>query len=124
MRTDEQFAVVSALLDREPVDPDALASVLEDPEGRTRLVDFVRLRVMAARELALDGEQEGRTSVRPVDGRVRAPSMTGRLLRRAAAVLLPLALVAGYAVWQEGRPEPPMPDRVVEFTPGVDWRLQ
>src|SRR5687767_5181977 len=37
-------AVLSALLDHEPVDPDALSAALDDAEARAALVDFVRLR--------------------------------------------------------------------------------
>ena len=36
--------VLSALIDREPVDPDVLARVLEEPANRALLVDFVRTR--------------------------------------------------------------------------------
>ena len=41
-------AVLSALMDRERVDPDELALVLEDQDARHLLVDFVRLRVAIA----------------------------------------------------------------------------
>jgi hypothetical protein len=37
--------VLSALIDREPVDPDVLARVLDEPDGRAMLVDFVRVRL-------------------------------------------------------------------------------
>ena len=36
--------VLSALIDREPVDPDVLAALLEEAANRRLLVDFVRLR--------------------------------------------------------------------------------
>ena len=58
MMLDERYAVLSALIDREAVDPDALAIALEDPDGRARLVDFVRLRLELQREDAESGNVE------------------------------------------------------------------
>src|SRR5688500_9868061 len=43
--TPDPREVLSALIDREAVDPDALAIVLEQAAHRHLLVDFVRLRV-------------------------------------------------------------------------------
>jgi len=116
MTTDERFALLSALLDREPVDPEELAAALEEPEGRARLVDFVRVRALTRESLEGDAaDVPFRRAPRPAGG---------TLLRRAATVVLPIALAAGGAVlyerWEEARP--PAPDRIVAFTPGVDWR--
>ena len=58
MMLDERYAVLSALIDREAVNPDALAIALEDPDGRARLVDFVRLRLELQREDAESGNVE------------------------------------------------------------------
>lgn len=117
MTTDERFAVLSALVDREPVGPEELAAALEEPEGRARLVDFVRLRALAA--AALDEDD-----VQVPSRRARATPLRGSLMKRAAMVLLPVALTVGgallYDQWKEIRP--PAPDRIVEFTPGVDWQ--
>ena len=114
MTTDERFAVLSALLDREAVDPDTLAAALEDPAGRAQLVDFVRLRNRLADELAAD---------EPVE-RPHAPSRAKTWLARAAIVLLSLSAgAAGGAWWVEQKDSrPPEPDRVVQFVPGVDWK--
>lgn len=116
MTTDERFAVLSALVDREPVDPEELAAALEELEGRARLVDFVRLRTLAV--AALDGDD-----VQVPTRRAPAAPLRRSLMKRAAVVLLPIALIGGallYDRWEETRP--PAPDRIVEFTPGVDWR--
>jgi hypothetical protein len=59
MTIDEQHVVLSALVDREPVDPEALATALEDPAGRRALVDFIRLRVELQRDDAGAGEVGG-----------------------------------------------------------------
>ena len=116
MTTDERFAVLSALVDREPVDPDILALALDDPEGRAQLVDFVRLRALTAREFAAQDAAHRE----PEAGRGGASIW----LRRAAAVVLPLALgLAGGAWWVDRMEErPPAPDRVLRFTVGDDWK--
>lgn len=117
MTADDRFAVLSALIDREPVDPDELAAALEDPAGRARLLDFVRLRARVAGEFALDDAADAPALIAP-RSRPRA------WMARAALVLLPLLLgVAGGAWWVEQREaRPPDPDRIVTFVPGVDWK--
>jgi len=114
MTTDQRFAVLSALIDREPVDPGALAAALEDPAARAELVDFVRLRNRLGEELA-DEEPAAHA---------RAPSRAKAWLARAAMVLLSLtAGTAAGALWVEWRESrPPEPDRIVRFVPGVDWK--
>jgi hypothetical protein len=114
MTTEERFEVLSALLDREAVDPDALARALDDPAGRAQLVDFARLRARVQQEFAVDD------AVTPT----ARPSNARRWLARAALVLLPLSLgLFGGAWWVEQRElRPPAPDRVVQFVPGVDWK--
>jgi hypothetical protein len=117
MTTDDRFAVLSALIDREPVDPNVLASALEDPAARAQLVDFVRLRESVHRELAVD------------DGVEAAVRSTGHStlklwIARAALVLLPLTLGATAGAWfvERQATRPPAPDRIVQFVPGVDWK--
>lgn len=116
MTTDQRFAVLSALIDREPVDPDALAAALEDPAGRAELVDFVHLRVRVAEAVALD------EPVAPVRPKPASPMKVW--LARAALVLLPLVFGAAAGAWFIERREsrPPTPTRVVQFVPGVDWK--
>jgi hypothetical protein len=114
MMTDERYDVLSALLDREAVDPEMLARALDDPAGRAQLVDFARLRAQVQQEFAADDT-------------VTSPSRQStarRWLARAALVLLPLSLgLFGGAWWVEQREmRPPTPDRVVQFVPGVDWK--
>lgn len=114
----ESGELLSALVDREPVDPDALASILEEPEARTLLVDFVRLRASL-----LDDEYGT-----PPETRAATPTAPGRRLGRtwmrvAAASVLVAALASG-GLWVRARladDRPPTPSRVVEFQPGVDW---
>jgi hypothetical protein len=117
MTFDENHAVLSALIDREPVDPDALATALEDAAGRAILVDFVRLRVELQRE---DSSVASDTAPPPNSTR-RSRFGSWRL---AAAVLLPLAIgmASGWWIGDWSRQQrPPTPNRVVSFTPGVDW---
>lgn len=118
MTIDERHVVLSALVDREPVDPEALATALEDPAGRRALVDFIRLRVELQRADAGAGE----VGARPPDATRHSGPLKWRL---AAAVLLPLAIgvASGWWICDWSRQErPPTPDRVVSFTPGVDWK--
>jgi hypothetical protein len=117
MKTDERFAVLSALLDREPVDSEALADALEDPAGRAQLVDFVRLRASVAAEFAVEASVPARSL-----GRRR--SRWAMWIARAALVLLPLVLGAAGGAWFAERRDarPPTPTRIVQFVPGVDWK--
>lgn len=114
MTTEERYLVLSALMDRETVDPDGLFAALDEPEGRSQLVDFARLRAAVDREFSIGEEPHPKT----------APKRSSRWFIRAALVLLPLALGAfGGAWWVEQRDlRPPAPDIVVKFVPGVDWK--
>jgi hypothetical protein len=116
MTSNQRFAVLSALIDREPVDPDLLAEALDDPAGRAELVDFVRLRVRVADELGDDA-----FGVPPSAPR---PSAVKRWLLRAAFVLLPLGCGAAGGAWFMAYSEsrPPTPTRVMQFVAGVDWK--
>jgi hypothetical protein len=117
MTTDERFAVLSALIDREPVDADVLALALEDPTGRAQLVDFVRVRARVADEFAVaDGVVGPARALRR--SRVKA------WIARVAVVMLPLSLGAAAGAWfvQRRESRPPTPTRVVQFVPGVDWK--
>jgi len=113
MTSNERFVEISAVIDGEAVDADALAAALEDPDGRAQLVDFVRLR---NRVRALGGDEPGRLPARP--------SNTRTWIVRAAIVLLPLLLGAAGGIWfaEQRDSRPPQPDRVIEFVRGVDWK--
>jgi hypothetical protein len=121
-------AVLSALLDRERVDPDELARVLEDAEARALLVDFVRLRHEFSAEADGRTESPGANvaAAEHVAGAssARRRSPVARWLRPLAAALLLTAAGAG-GMWlgeQRREDRPPQPSRVVSFTPGVDWK--
>jgi hypothetical protein len=119
MTFDERYTVLSALIDREAIDPDALAAALDEPAARAMLVDFARLR----RELLHDDAADDVRTNRELAPR-RLPLRWWRL---AAAVLLPLAMgvASGWWIGDWSRQErPPTPSRVVSFTPGVDWNKQ
>ncbi|MEX2663712.1 MAG: hypothetical protein WD227_17400 [Vicinamibacterales bacterium] len=115
-------AIVSAFLDHEPVDPDALSAALDDPEARAALVDFVRLRQELGR--AGDGLPASLQTLRR-----RPVARTVALRWSAAAALLVLMFLAG---WMAPRPggdasgvtAPPDPVRVEKFVPGVDWSFR
>ena len=113
--------VLSALIDREPVDPETLARVLDEPEARAMLVDFVRVRAA----LDTDEEEAPARDAAPGSGLRPAGRSRGSRWLRAAAAFLLLAAGAGGGAWVEryvSRERPPQPTRVVKLTPGVDWR--
>ncbi len=116
--------IISAFLDNEPVDPDGLASALDDPAARALLVDSVRLRQEVA---GADGPLPASlATLRP------RPIASVAVVRwSAAAALLLLFFLAG---WVSPRPfsppldqadsAPPQPTRVENFVPGVDWTFR
>lgn len=119
MKTTDSNKLLSALIDREPVDPEALARVLEDPEARALLVDFVRLRASLQDDVR-EHPAEKSAPMRPAPSR----RLRRTWMRVAAAFVLVAALATGGA-WIRVRlvdDRPPTPARVVEFQPGVDWQ--
>lgn len=115
MTTDPQ-EVLSALIDRERVDPDVLERVLEQREARALLVDFVRLRQDLLNLEERPGPPRPSTMPRLSWGR--------REWLRAAAAALLLSLSASGGAWvgrSVTREVPPSPVRTVHFQPGVDW---
>lgn len=115
--TREQPELLSALIDREPVDPDALAAALDDPVKRALLVDFIRLRL-----LILEDDDAGEEPlVRHEQPPVRARRSSVRL---AVAAGIVIALISGtFSInWKPDTTSPPEPTRVVAFRPGVDWQ--
>ena len=113
--TTETFPILSALIDRESVDPEALGVALENPDGRQLLVDFIRLREQVSSELR---QEEPLASPRIDWPRPR------RYWRLTAAALLPLIVGIGSGYWWSEREQrrPPAPTRVMQFVPGVDWK--
>ena len=107
--TDER-EVLSALIDREPVDADVLHRVLEVPANRALLVDMVSLRA----RLVADDDVDTRPFTTPLP----TPSFGHRTwaLQRVAAFLLLAAASAGGGMWVErymSRDHPPTPSRTV-----------
>jgi hypothetical protein len=105
--------LLSALIDGEAVDADAVANILEAPTNRALLIDFLRLRVSV--------QSDGETVPEWREDRFAADTRAQRWARiglRAAAVL---ALVTAGAVGGTGierfltRERPPEPTRVVQL---------
>lgn len=110
--------VLSALIDREPVDPEVLASLLETPEARAMLVDFVRVRTVVLADEAGQSVVPLRMAPRP-----RLLDQRRAWMGLAAGLLLFASLGGGFWVGERlGRDAPPAPTRVVQFQAGVDWR--
>ena len=108
--TTEDGELLSALLDRVPVDPAALARVLDDAEGRRTLVAFAALR--AGAQAPVPGEAEWMAHGKLPSG----PTGAWRLI--AAAAVLVAAVAAGmYIEQRRSREAPPNPSRVVQFDP-------
>jgi len=100
--------VISAFLDDEPFEPQALAEALADPAGRELLIDFVLLRHVA--------QSESATVVSPAPA---LPSKRPLYLVAAAAAMV--ALLGGYQLGQRqstnDSPRPPAATRVVQSQP-------
>jgi hypothetical protein len=97
--------VISAFLDNEPFEPQALGEALAEPAGRDLLIDFVLLRHVAQSDEA------------PRAVLVAPRASRGRLYLAAAAVIV--ALLGGYQLGQRqtvspDETRPPAPTRVVQ----------
>jgi hypothetical protein len=112
--TSDHAELLSAFMDRETVDPEALARALEAPEARRALVAFASVRQ------ALHVPAPGEAAWLATQGRWLAASRPRRDRWRlvAAAVLLVAGLGAGIAAERyRGQPRPPEPTRVVQLDP-------
>jgi hypothetical protein len=105
----DERQILSALIDREPVDADVLARVLEEPANRALLVDFVRLRA------ATDAGEPGAWEWRPPVGVAASPGRRGPAWWRAVAAVLLVAFGMGAGWWLSAHEAPPAPDRIVRF---------
>jgi hypothetical protein len=122
----EEFEVLSAVLDGDPVDIAQLETALEDAEARRLFVDFVRLRQTAASDNTTPrGEFSERALAElTVSRRIGAR----RLPLPVAAVAILVAMLLGSMldldlIRRERAPSvPPEPTRVLQFEPGVDWQ--
>ena len=106
--------VISAFLDNEPFDPQALAAALADAEGRELLLDLVALRALVADEpavAAIPRRAELASRSRWIATGFLAASL---IFGAGAAWLLPPLLR------QQRADVPPRPDRVVTFETGHD----
>ena len=105
--------LLSALIDGEAVDADAVANILEVPTNRALLIDFIRLRVSV--------QSDGETAPEWREDRFTTDTRAPRWVRtglRAAAVLALLTAGALGGTWIEGfltRERPPEPTRVVQL---------
>jgi hypothetical protein len=117
--TDNAIALLSDVLDGEPVDEHAVAAVLREHEGVALLVDLVLLRAAT-----------NSPSVAPVGvGAGPDPSPKTWWTRRIALLALAatVLLVTGTTFWQAGRepalggPEPPAASQVIRFVHGENW---
>lgn len=124
----EEFEVLSAMLDGEPVEIHELESALNSPSGRRVLLDFVRLR-----NDARGGEEAPRPQFYERARREMSPPRS--FLRRqvplpvaAAAVILAAVLASALNTGMFKREPPPAapPEatRVLRFEPGVDWQME
>lgn len=134
-RTDE-FDVLDAFADGEPVSAGALDAALSDVHGRAYLLDLLALRGLIDRAAVEPPPQVAR---RPEQRRTAGPMPV------AAAVVLVACLGAGIGIgWRlaamarlpdtptpaDARPvvlpaveiAAPVPTQIIRFEPGVDWQ--
>lgn len=112
--TTDHAELLSALMDREAVDPDALARALEDPAARSALVAFATLRQTLHQPAP--GE---RAWMAAQASRLAAAAPSGRDWRLVAAAALLVAGLGAGAVVERYRSQqrPPEPSRVVQLEP-------
>jgi hypothetical protein len=124
----EDFEVLSAVIDGDPVDIALLETALENAEGRRVFVDFVRLRQTA-------GNDNGNPRREFYEGVVRDLTVNQPVRRRGLPVPLAAAAILGAMLFgsmldlniirrDPGPVVPPEPTRVLQFEPGVDWQPQ
>jgi hypothetical protein len=105
--------VLSALVDGEASDADAVAAVLESPANRALVVDFIRVRA------SLQADDDAAPEWRPDHLADQEPAFRGsRVWLRAAAVVALLSAGAAGGTWLEAyftRERPPEPTRVVRL---------
>jgi hypothetical protein len=101
--------VISAFLDDQPFEPQALADALADPAGRDLLIDFILLRHLAESD-------ESTSAVMPAP-----PLRSKRPMYWVAAAAIVVALLGGYQLGQRQSVEeslrPPAATRAVQSTP-------
>ena len=122
--------VLSALVDGEAVDPAELAEALAHPDAREVLVDFARLRSLAAADDARPSPRFYTRMERGLgaeDPRATRRSPRFAALAVAAVLLVGVGLAAGLFLQPAERSSssapdrPPSATREITFTPGVDW---
>ena len=141
MNTEQHDELISAVLDGERVDADALRLVLADPEAQRTLAAFLLLRAAAAGE---DDTRLDQSAVSVTPRRWRWFEWDARVPATLAASLcliaVALTLLLGPARRDAATPssqiasapaqapnlgprtgEPPRPTRTLHFTPGVNW---
>jgi len=105
----DSHEVISAFLDNEPFEPQALAEALATPAGREVLIDFILLRHVA------QSEESGAGFTLTPAQRSKTP------LSLVAAAAIVIALLGGYQLGQRqsapGATPPPAPTRVVQSGP-------
>jgi len=128
---EDRLEAISAFVDGEWVDPDALRSALALEEGRDYLVDLLKLRAAVAA-----ADPPAATAILP------RRQLRGLLRPMAAAAIAFAALAGGYVAGQRtgtltpaapdhtgipdivvtsSAPEPPKPTRVIRLEPGRNW---
>lgn len=160
MRDDDRNALISAALDAESVDVQALREALATPDGRDALASFLVLRASVAAD-AVEPYRDAAAVMAAARARRRSwPVVLGWRIPAGVAASLAMLLTAGafwagtawragnpagwlgqsarqatgtpatspesvqHSVTREGRQEeavPPVPSRVLRFTPGLDW---
>lgn len=110
----DEREVLSALVDREPVDAEVLGRVLEGAANRALLVDMIRLRACVLADDDIEAE-----ALAPSVPTVSRRHLTRTWMRVAAIVLL-CVVTAGGGMWVErylAGARPPNPSRTVVMDP-------
>ena len=114
--------VISAFLDGESFDSNALASTLAEPGGRELLLDLIALRAVVQEEApATAPAVDARSLARQRRLWVAAGFAAATLIFGVGSVLAVKALRPAPVPTALEADVPPHPDRVVTFEPGLEW---
>jgi hypothetical protein len=112
--------VISAFLDEEPFDAEALGAALAEPGGRELLLDLIALRALVHDDVAALATTMPRQRRRWIaSGFIAAAALFAALVWVAPSLLMPPA--RAHSRMSTDADAPPTPDRVIQFQPGVDW---
>lgn len=113
--------VISAFVDNEPFDANALGHALAEPGGRELLLDVIALRAIVQDDAAITSAPDARVIRRQRHLWLAAGFAAATLIFTLGSVFAVKALRPATSSTLSEADVPPPPDHVVTFEPGLDW---